>query len=217
MYLRWAETRGYATEILSEVEGEVAGIKNATVLIKGPYAYGYLKVERGVHRLVRISPFDSNARRHTSFASVDIVPEIVEGPEIEISPDELRVDTYRSSGAGGQHVNKTDSAVRITHIPTGIVVSCQNERSQHQNREVAMRILASKLWEMRRQEEEAKLADLRGEQRKIEWGNQIRSYVFQPYQMVKDHRTEAETSDVNAVMNGEIDALIESGLRAGIR
>lgn len=217
MYLRWAETRGYATEILSEVEGEVAGIKNATVLIKGPYAYGYLKVERGVHRLVRISPFDSNARRHTSFASVDIVPEIVEGPEIEISPDELRVDTYRSSGAGGQHVNKTDSAVRITHIPTGIVVSCQNERSQHQNREVAMCILASKLWEMRRQEEEAKLADLRGEQRKIEWGNQIRSYVFQPYQMVKDHRTEAETSDVNAVMNGEIDALIESGLRAGIR
>ncbi len=187
------------------------------MLIKGPYAYGYLKVERGVHRLVRISPFDSNARRHTSFASVDIVPEIVEGPEIEISPDELRVDTYRSSGAGGQHVNKTDSAVRITHIPTGIVVSCQNERSQHQNREVAMRILASKLWEMRRQEEEAKLADLRGEQRKIEWGNQIRSYVFQPYQMVKDHRTEAETSDVNAVMNGEIDALIESGLRAGIR
>lgn len=217
MYTRWAERHGFETEMLSEVDGDVAGIKNATILIKGPYAYGNLKVERGVHRLVRISPFDSNARRHTSFASVDVVPEITETPDISVNPDELRVDTYRSSGAGGQHVNKTDSAVRITHIPTGIVVSCQNERSQHQNREVAMRVLLSKLWEMKRQEEEAQLAELRGEQRKIEWGNQIRSYVFQPYQMVKDHRTEAETSDVQGVMDGEIDALIESGLRAGIR
>ncbi|MCC6484533.1 MAG: peptide chain release factor 2 [Armatimonadetes bacterium] len=216
MYLRWAERRGFQTEILSEVEGEVAGIKNATFLVKGPLAYGYLKVERGVHRLVRISPFDSNARRHTSFASVDVVPEITDGPEIQINPDDLRVDTYRSSGAGGQHVNKTDSAVRITHIPTGIVVSCQNERSQHQNREVAMRILASKLWEVQRQEEEARLAELRGEQRKIEWGNQIRSYVFQPYQMVKDLRTDFETSDVQGVMDGELDAMIERGLRAGI-
>lgn len=217
MYLRWAERRGFGTEILSEVEGEVAGIKNATFLVKGQFAYGYLKVERGVHRLVRISPFDSNARRHTSFASVDVVPEISEGPEVQISPDELRVDTYRSSGAGGQHVNKTDSAVRITHIPTGIVVSCQNERSQHQNREVAMRILASKLWELQRQQEEERLAELRGEQRKIEWGNQIRSYVFQPYQMVKDLRTNYETSDVQGVMDGELDGMIESGLRAGIR
>ncbi len=217
MYTRWAERKGYQVEVLNEVEGEVAGIRNATILVKGPLAYGYLKVERGVHRLVRISPFDANARRHTSFASVDVVPEITEGPEIEINPDDLRIDTYRSSGAGGQHVNKTDSAVRITHIPTGIVVSCQNERSQHQNREVAMRILASKLWELKRQEEEARLAELRGEQRKIEWGNQIRSYVFQPYQMVKDHRTEAETSNVEAVMDGEIDELIEAGLRAGIR
>ncbi len=209
MYIRWAERQGFGTD--------VAGIKNATVLIKGPSAYGHLKVERGVHRLVRISPFDSNARRHTSFASVDVVPELVEGPEIEINPDEIRVDTYRSSGAGGQHVNKTDSAVRITHIPSGIVVSCQNERSQHQNREVAMRVLASKLWEVRRQEEEARLAELRGEQRKIEWGSQIRSYVFQPYQMVKDHRTDAETSNVQGVMDGELDELIEAGLRAGIR
>jgi peptide chain release factor 2 len=217
MYTRWAERKGYQVEVLNEVEGEVAGIRNATILVKGPLAYGYLKVERGVHRLVRISPFDANARRHTSFASVDVVPEITEGPEIEINPDDLRIDTYRSSGAGGQHVNKTDSAVRITHIPTGIVVSCQNERSQHQNREVAMRILASKLWELKRQEEEARLAELRGEQRKIEWGNQIRSYVFQPYQMVKDHRTEAETSNVEAVMDGEIDELIEAGLRAGIK
>lgn len=217
MYVRWAERRGFATEILNEVEGEVAGIKNATLMIRGALAYGYLKVERGVHRLVRISPFDSNARRHTSFASVDVVPEIVEGPEVQINPDDIRVDTYRASGAGGQHVNKTDSAVRITHLPTGIVVSCQNERSQHQNREVAMRILASKLWEMQRQEEEKRLSELRGEQRKIEWGNQIRSYVFQPYQMVKDHRTDSETSNVDAVMDGEIDDLIEAGLRAGLR
>ncbi len=217
MYIRWAERRGLATDLLSEVEGDVAGIKNATIVVKGPYAYGYLKVERGVHRLVRISPFDSNARRHTSFASVDVVPEITEGPEIQINPDDIRVDTYRSSGAGGQHVNKTDSAIRITHIPTNIVVSCQNERSQHQNKEVAMRVLASKLWELQRQEEEAKLSELRGEQRKIEWGSQIRSYVFQPYQMVKDLRTDFETSDVQGVMDGELDGLIETGLRAGIR
>lgn len=217
MYTRWAERRGFQVEYLSEVEGEVAGIKNAAIMIKGPYAYGHLRVERGVHRLVRISPFDSNARRHTSFASVDVVPEITDAPEIEINPDDLRVDTFRSSGAGGQHVNKTDSAVRITHLPTGIVVSCQNERSQHQNRDVAMKMLLSKLWQIERQKEEEELAALRGEQRKIEWGSQIRSYVFQPYQMVKDHRTETETSDVQKVMDGELDEFIESGLRTGIR
>lgn len=217
MYTRWAERRGFQVEYLSEVEGEVAGIKNAAIMVKGPYAYGNLRVERGVHRLVRISPFDSNARRHTSFASVDIVPEITDAPEIEINPDDLRVDTFRSSGAGGQHVNKTDSAVRITHLPTGIVVSCQNERSQHQNRDVAMKMLLSKLWQIERQKEEEALAALRGEQRKIEWGSQIRSYVFQPYQMVKDHRTETETSDVQKVMDGELDEFIENGLRAGIR
>ncbi len=198
MYMRWAERHGMDVEMLNEVEGEVAGMKNATIMVKGPFAYGHLRVERGVHRLVRISPFDSNARRHTSFASVDVVPEIDEDLDVEINPDDLRIDTYRSSGAGGQHVNKTSSAVRITHIPTGIVVSCQNERSQHQNRDVAMRVLRAKLWEIKRQEEEAKIDAIRGEQRDIAWGNQIRSYVFQPYQMVKDHRTHAETSNVEA-------------------
>jgi peptide chain release factor 2 len=213
MYLRWAERKGYAAEVVDSVEGEVAGLKSVTIIIRGLNAYGYLKSERGVHRLVRISPFDSNKRRHTSFASVDVVPEITESEDIEVNPDDLRVDTYRSSGAGGQHVNKTDSAVRITHIPTGIIVSCQNERSQHQNREVAMRILKARLLERERQEQEKKMAELRGEQRAIEWGNQIRSYVFQPYTLVKDHRTNYETGNVIAVMDGEIDGFIQAYLR----
>lgn len=213
MYLRWAERQGYSAEIIDSVEGDVAGLKNVTLIIRGLNAYGYLKSERGVHRLVRISPFDANKRRHTSFASVDVVPEMGETEDIEINPDDLRIDTYRASSAGGQHVNKTDSAVRITHIPTGIVVSCQNERSQHQNREVALKILKARLLELEREKQAAEIAQLRGEQRSIEWGNQIRSYVFQPYQLVKDHRTEAETGNVIAVMDGEIDVFIQAYLR----
>jgi peptide chain release factor 2 len=212
MYLRWAERRGFASEVIDSVEGDVAGFKSVTVIIRGANAYGYLKAERGVHRLVRISPFDANKRRHTSFASVDVVPEITETDELEINPDDLRIDTYRSSSAGGQHVNKTDSAVRITHIPTGIVVSCQNERSQHQNRDVAMRVLKARLMELDRQKKEEELSALRGEQRRIEWGNQIRSYVFQPYTLVKDHRTSAETGNVIAVMDGDIDLFIQAYL-----
>ncbi|MCL6520302.1 MAG: peptide chain release factor 2 [Armatimonadetes bacterium] len=213
MYLRWAERKGYTSEIVDSVEGEVAGLKNVTVIISGLNAYGYLKAEKGVHRLVRISPFDANKRRHTSFASVDVIPKIDENIEVEINPDDIRIDTFRASSAGGQHVNKTDSAVRITHIPTGIVVTCQNERSQHQNREMAMNILKARLLDLERQETEKKLAQLRGELRSIEWGNQIRSYVFQPYQMVKDHRTGVETANINAVMDGEIDLFIRAGLR----
>lgn len=213
MYLRWAERKGYSTEIIDSVPGDVAGIKNVTFTVRGLNAYGYLKAERGVHRLVRISPFDSNKRRHTSFASVDAVPEIAETDDIEINQDDLKVDTYRASSAGGQHVNKTDSAVRITHIPTGIIVSCQNERSQHQNREVAMKVLKARLLEMERRENEAKLAELRGEKRAIEWGSQIRSYVFQPYQLVKDLRTDAETGNIIAVMDGELDPFIDAYLR----
>lgn len=213
MYIRWAERKGYTAEIVDSVPGEVAGLKNVTIVFSGPNAYGYLKCEKGVHRLVRISPFDANKRRHTSFASVDVIPKVDESVEVEINPDDLRIETFRASSAGGQHVNKTDSAVRITHIPTGIVATCQNERSQHRNREMAMSLLKARLLERERREAEAKLAELRGEQRAIEWGNQIRSYVFQPYQMVKDHRTEYETSDVQGVMDGEIDELIQAGLR----
>ena len=213
MYLRWAERRGFTSEIINSVEGDVAGMKSVTVVIRGLNAYGYLKAERGVHRLVRISPFDANKRRHTSFASVDVIPEVSEAENIEINPVEIKIDTFRASSAGGQHVNKTDSAVRITHIPTGIVVSCQNERSQLQNRDVAMMVLKARLLEMERLEKEAKMAELRGEQRSIEWGNQIRSYVFQPYTMVKDHRTGAETGNVIAVMDGEIDLFIQAYLR----
>ena len=213
MYLRWAERRGYSTEILNSVEGEIAGLKNVTFIVRGSNAYGYLKAERGVHRLVRISPFDANKRRHTSFASVDIVPEVTEEADIAVNPDDLRIDTFRASSAGGQHVNKTDSAVRITHIPTGIVVTCQNERSQHRNREVAMMVLKARLLERELREKEEKLSQLRGEQRAIEWGNQIRSYVFQPYTMVKDHRTGAETGNVVAVMDGDIDTFIQAYLR----
>lgn len=212
MYTRWAEKRGFSTEVLDYQSDVEAGINSATLLIKGDYAYGYLKSEKGVHRLVRISPFDSSGRRHTSFASLDVLPEIEEG-EVEINPDDLRIDTYRSGGAGGQHVNTTDSAVRITHIPTGIVATCQNERSQHSNRLAAMKILMARLAERQRQEQEAEMAKLRGEQREIAWGSQIRSYIFHPYNLVKDHRTEVETGNVNAVMDGEIDYFVDAWLR----
>ncbi len=213
MYLRWAQEQGFETEIADEVPGDVAGLKSVTFEVCGPYAYGYLQSERGVHRLVRISPFDANKRRHTSFSSVDVIPETDESDEVVINPDELRIDTYRSSGAGGQHVNKTDSAVRITHLPTGIVVSCQNERSQHKNRAMAMKVLQARLLERRRSEDQAKVNQLRGEQQAIEWGSQIRSYVFQPYTLVKDHRTGCEVGDVMAVMDGRLDALIQAYLQ----
>jgi peptide chain release factor 2 len=214
MYLRWAERHGYRTEIIDTVPGDMAGSKKVTFLVEGKNAYGYLKTERGVHRLVRISPFDANKRRHTSFASVDVIPEVEETDEVRINPDELRIDTFRASSAGGQHVNKTDSAVRITHIPTGIVVSCQNERSQHRNRDVAMKVLQARLLEMQHAEDEARIAELRGDLRAIQWGNQIRSYVFQPYTMVKDHRTNFEVGDVNRVMDGDIDDFIRACLTA---
>ncbi len=213
MYLRWAQEQGFETEIADEVPGDVAGLKSVTFEVRGPYAYGYLQAERGVHRLVRISPFDANKRRHTSFASVDVIPETDESDDVVINPDELRIDTYRSSGAGGQHVNKTDSAVRITHIPTGLVVSCQNERSQHKNRAMAMKVLQARLLERRRSEDQARVNQLRGEQQAIEWGSQIRSYVFQPYTLVKDHRTGCEVGDVMAVMDGRLDALIQAYLQ----
>ncbi|ACV59557.1 MULTISPECIES: peptide chain release factor 2 [Alicyclobacillus] len=214
MYTRWAEDHGYKVEVLDYLPGEEAGIKSVTLLVKGHNAYGYLKAEKGVHRLVRISPFDASGRRHTSFASVDVIPEIAEDDDsIEIRPEELRIDTYRSTGAGGQHVNTTDSAVRITHIPTGIVVTCQSERSQIQNRARAMEILKSRLAAKRREEREQELAQLRGEQKEIAWGSQIRSYVFHPYSLVKDHRTNYETSNTQAVMDGEIDPFIHAYLR----
>lgn len=213
MYLRWAQERGYQVEIVDETPGEVAGLKSVTFVVTGKNAYGYLKAERGVHRLVRISPFDANKRRHTSFASVDVIPEVEESEEITINPEELRIETFRASGAGGQHVNKTDSAVRITHIPTGIVVSCQNERSQHKNRAMALKVLQARLLERERRENEARMAALRGEQQAIEWGNQIRSYVFQPYTLIKDHRTGYETGDVLRVMDGAIDPLLQAYLQ----
>ena len=207
MYMRWAEKRGFQVEVLDLLEGEEAGIKSATLSIRGAYAYGYLRAEKGVHRLVRISPFDASGRRHTSFASIDVMPDVPE-EEIEIRPEDLRIDTYRASGAGGQHVNKTESAVRITHIPTGIVVQCQTERSQHSNRETAMKILRARLIKRREEEREKELQALRGEQGEIAWGNQIRSYVFQPYTLVKDHRTNFEVGNVQGVMDGEIDPFI---------
>jgi len=213
MYLRWAQERGYNAEIIDETPGEVEGLKSVTFVVNGLNAYGYLQGESGVHRLVRISPFDANKRRHTSFASVDVIPEVEEAEEVAINPDDLRVETFRSSGAGGQHVNKTDSAVRITHIPTGIVVSCQNERSQHKNRAMAMKVLQARLQERDRRENEAKMAALRGEQRPIEWGSQIRSYVFQPYTLIKDHRTGYETGDVLRVMDGAIDPFLQAFLQ----
>ena len=213
MYSRWANKNNYEVKELDYLEGEEAGLKSVTFEIIGDNAYGYIKCEKGVHRLVRISPFDSGGRRHTSFASVEVLPEITDDIEIEINPDDLRVDTYRASGAGGQHVNKTSSAVRITHIPTNTVVACQSERSQIQNRETAMRMLKSKLLDLKEKEQKEKIEDLKGEQKDIAWGSQIRSYVFCPYTMVKDHRTNYEVGNVEAVMNGEIDDFIESYLK----
>ena len=213
MYLRWAERRGLRTDVVEATPGDEAGIKSSTVTFEGRHAYGLLSAERGVHRLVRISPFDASKRRHTSFASLDVTPEIEEDIEVDIDPDDLRIDTYRSSGAGGQHVNVTDSAVRITHIPSGIVVSCQNERSQMQNRAVAMRILRSRLLALARQEREEELKALSGDKRDIGFGSQIRSYVLHPYQMVKDHRTGVEVGNVQAVLDGDLDRFIEAELR----
>lgn len=213
MYTRWALDNNYEVKELDYLEGEEAGIKSVTFLIKGPYAYGYLKGEMGVHRLVRISPFDSGGRRHTSFASLEVLPEITEDIEININPDDLRVDTYRSSGAGGQHVNKTSSAVRITHIPTNIVVSCQSERSQIQNRETAMKMLKSKLLNLKEKENKDRIEDLKGSQMDIAWGSQIRSYVFCPYTMVKDHRTNYEVGNVESVMDGNINEFINEFLK----
>lgn len=217
MYTRWAEKKGYQVEILDYLAGEEAGIKSVTLLIKGHNAYGYLKAEKGIHRLVRISPFDASGRRHTSFASCEVMPEINDDIEIEIRPEDIRVDTFRASGAGGQHVNKTSSAVRITHIPTGIVVSSQAQRSQIQNREQAMKMLRAKLYQKQLEEQEKQLAEIRGEQKEIGWGSQIRSYVFHPYSMVKDHRTNVETGNVQAVLDGEIDEFIDAYLRSQIQ
>jgi len=213
MYLRWAEKRGFKTETLDLTAGEEAGIKSTTISISGLYAYGYLRSEKGVHRLVRISPFDSSNRRHTSFVLVEILPQVDDDNDINISPNDLRIDTFRSGGAGGQSVQKNDTAVRITHIPTGIVASCQNERSQTQNREMALKVLKGRLVALKQQERKGKIEELRGEYQKAEWGSQIRSYVLHPYHMVKDHRTEFEMGNTEAVLNGDLDPFIESYLR----
>jgi len=214
LYIRWGERQGYKVETLDFLQGEEAGIKSATLSFSGENAYGYSKSEKGVHRLVRISPFDASGRRHTSFASVDVIPEVAEdNDEMPIDAEDLRIDTYRSGGAGGQHVNKTDSAIRITHLPTGIVVQCQSERSQTQNKAAAMRVLQAKLLELKRKEQEAEISEIRGEQQEIAWGSQIRSYVFHPYSLVKDHRTNVETGNVSAVMDGEIDTFIAAFLQ----
>jgi peptide chain release factor 2 len=212
MYLKWAERRGFKRDIIDYQPGEEAGIKSATVTITGDYAYGLMSAEAGVHRLVRISPFDQAARRHTSFASVFVWPELPEDVDLAIEEKDLRIDTYRSSGAGGQHVNVTDSAVRITHLPTGIVVSCQNERSQHKNRAQAMKVLKARLFDLKMKEQQAKLEQLGGEKRDIAFGSQIRSYVLQPYQMIKDHRTKVEVGDVNRILDGDVDGFIKSYL-----
>ena len=214
MYGRWAERHGFTVETVDMLPGDEAGVKSVSLFIKGHNAYGFLKSEKGIHRLVRISPFDANARRHTSFSACDIMPEIDDAVEVAINMDEVRVDTYRASGAGGQHINKTSSAVRMTHEPTGIVVQCQNERSQIQNREQCLKMLRAKLFELEQEKKEAELAKLEGDQQKIEWGSQIRSYVFQPYTMVKDHRTNVETGNVQAVMDGDLDMFIEAYLSA---
>lgn len=217
MYSRWANKNGYTVKEIDYLEGEEAGLKSVTFLIEGEYAYGYMKSEQGVHRLVRISPFDAGGRRHTSFASAEVLPEIDDDIEIEINQSDLRIDTYRASGAGGQHINKTDSAVRITHIPTGIVTSCQSERSQTMNKETAMKMLKSKLIDLKERENKEKIEDLKGEQREIAWGSQIRSYVFCPYTLVKDHRTNYEVGNVEAVMNGEIDEFIKEYLKQSLK
>ncbi len=215
MYLRWTERKGFTIEEIDAQPGDGAGYKSIIAIVKGDYAYGFLRAEQGVHRLVRISPFDSNARRHTSFASISITPDIEEDIKVDINEEDLRIDTYRSSGAGGQHVNKTDSAVRIVHIPTGIVVACQNERSQHKNKDRAMKVLKAKLVERERQIQEEKMTQIKGERKKIEFGSQIRSYVLHPYQMVKDLRTDYETSQAQNVLDGDLDPFIEAYLLKG--
>jgi peptide chain release factor 2 len=216
MYLRWMEQNNYAIEIIDTTPGEEAGIKSVTISVSGQYAYGYLKAEKGVHRLVRLSPFDANNRRHTSFAMVEVLPQVDDDIEIDLSPNDLRIDTYRSAGAGGQNVQKNDTAVRITHIPTGIVATCQNERSQVQNRENALKVLKARLLEIKENEQAEKLADLRGDYVKAEWGSQIRSYVLHPYQMVKDHRTNHETGNTASVLDGDLDGFIQAYLRANV-
>lgn len=213
MYVRWAERSNYKVETMDFQDGDEAGIKSATLLISGRNAYGYLKAEKGVHRLVRISPFDSNARRHTSFAAVDVMPEIDDTVQIDIRSEDLKVDTFRAGGAGGQHINKTDSAVRMTHLPTGVIVQCQSERSQIQNREQCMRLLRARLFELERERQAAEKAELAGDYQRIEWGSQIRSYVFHPYSLAKDHRTSFEVGNVQAVMDGELDGFIEAWLK----
>lgn len=217
MYTRWAERKGFKVETLDYLPGDEAGVKSVTLLIKGHNAYGYLKAEKGVHRLVRISPFDASGRRHTSFVSCEIMPELPDDIEITISPEELKVDTYRASGAGGQHINTTDSAIRITHVPTNTVVTCQTERSQIKNRERAMKMLQAKLFQLKLDEQKAELDEIRGEQKEIGWGSQIRSYVFHPYSLVKDHRTNHEVGNTSAVMDGDLDPFIDAYLRSQIR
>jgi peptide chain release factor 2 len=212
MYLRWAERKGFKAEIIDYLPGEEAGVKSVTFTVNGEYAYGYLKAESGIHRLVRISPFDAGKRRHTSFSSLFVYPEIKEDIVVEINEDDLRIDTYRSSGAGGQHVNKTDSAVRITHLPTNIVVQCQNERSQHKNKAMAMKVLKARLYELKRREQEEKMEQLHSTKKDIAWGSQIRSYTLQPYRLAKDHRTNLEVGNVDAVLDGDIDPFIEAYL-----
>ena len=216
MYTRWAEKKGFKVDTMNYLPGDEAGVKSVTLLIKGHNAYGYLKAEKGVHRLVRISPFDSSGRRHTSFVSCEIMPELDDNVEIEVNTEDLKVDTYRASGAGGQHINTTDSAVRITHLPTNTVVTCQNERSQIKNREQAMKMMKAKLYQLKIEEQQQELAEIRGEQKDIGWGSQIRSYVFHPYSMVKDHRTNHEIGNTNAVMDGDVDPFIDAYLRSSL-
>ena len=214
MYTRWAERSGYGVETLNYLAGDEAGVKSVTIVLTGINAYGFAKSEKGVHRLVRISPFDSSGRRHTSFASVEVMPEISDDIEVNINPDDIRTDTFRASGAGGQHINKTSSAIRITHIPTNVVVSCQSERSQHQNRDAAMKMLKGKLVEIAEREHKEHIEDIKGVQKEIAWGSQIRSYVFHPYNMVKDHRTNFEVGNINAVMDGDLDGFVNAYLKA---